>query len=67
MITDATRVRVGDSDLFAPRVGLGTAALGNFLQATTDADAVAVISQALAGSHARAAGSAGPRPIRRRR
>jgi D-threo-aldose 1-dehydrogenase len=48
MITDAAPVRVGDTDLFAPRVGLGTAALGNFLQAMSDADAVAVISRALA-------------------
>ena len=48
MITDAAPVRVGDTDLFAPRVGLGTAALGNFLQAISDADAVAVISRALA-------------------
>ena len=48
MITDATPVRVGDTDLFAPRVGLGTAVLGNFLQAISDADAVAVISRALA-------------------
>src|ERR1700730_7526013 len=49
MITDATPVRVGGTDLFAPRVGLGTAALGNFLQAISDADAVAVIGRALAG------------------
>lgn len=49
MITDATPARVGDTDLFAPRVGLGTAVLGNFLQAISDADAVAVISRALAG------------------
>jgi D-threo-aldose 1-dehydrogenase len=48
MITDATPVRVGDTDLFAPRVGLGTAVLGNFLQAISDADAVAVIRRALA-------------------
>jgi D-threo-aldose 1-dehydrogenase len=48
MITDAAPVRVGDTDLFVPRVGLGTAALGNFLQAMSDADAVAVISRALA-------------------
>ena len=48
MITDVTPVRVGDTDLFAPRVGLGTAALGNFLQAMSDADAVAVIGRALA-------------------
>jgi hypothetical protein len=47
MITDVTPVRIGDTDLFAPRVGLGTAALGNFLQAMSDADAVAVISRAL--------------------
>jgi D-threo-aldose 1-dehydrogenase len=48
MITDAAPARVGHTDLFAPRVGLGTAALGNFLQAMSDADAVAVISRALA-------------------
>ena len=48
MITEATPVRVGGTDLFAPRVGLGTAVLGNFLQAISDADAVAVISRALA-------------------
>jgi D-threo-aldose 1-dehydrogenase len=48
MITDAAPVRVGHTDLFAPRVGLGTAVLGNFLQAISDADAVAVIDRALA-------------------
>jgi D-threo-aldose 1-dehydrogenase len=48
MITDATPVRVGHTDLFAPRVGLGTAVLGNFLQAISDADAIAVIDRALA-------------------
>jgi len=48
MITDAAPVRVGDTDLLAPRVGLGTAVLGNFLQAISDADAVAVIRRALA-------------------
>ena len=48
MITDAAPVRVGDTDLLAPRVGLGTAVLGNFLQAISDADAVAVIGRALA-------------------
>ena len=48
MITDATAVRVGDTDLFAPRVGLGTAVLGNFQQAISDADAIAVINRALA-------------------
>ncbi len=48
MITDAAPVRVGDTDLLAPRVGLGTAVLGNFQQAISDADAVTVISRALA-------------------
>jgi D-threo-aldose 1-dehydrogenase len=48
MITDAAPVRVGRTDLFAPRVGLGTAVLGNFLQAISDADAIAVIQRALA-------------------
>ena len=48
MITDVAPVRIGDTDLLAPRVGLGTAALGNFLQAMSDADADAVISRALA-------------------
>lgn len=48
MITAATPVRVGEPGLFAPRVGLGTAVLGNFLQAISDTDAVAVISRALA-------------------
>jgi D-threo-aldose 1-dehydrogenase len=48
MITDAAPVRVGRTDLFAPRVGLGTAVLGNFLQAISDADAIAVIDRALA-------------------
>jgi D-threo-aldose 1-dehydrogenase len=41
-------VRVGDTDLFVPRIGLGTAALGNFQQAISDADAVAVIDRAMA-------------------
>jgi D-threo-aldose 1-dehydrogenase len=48
MITDAAPVRVGRTDLFAPRVGLGTAVLGNFLQAISNADAIAVIQRALA-------------------
>jgi D-threo-aldose 1-dehydrogenase len=48
MITDAAPVQVGETALFAPRVGLGTAVLGNFLQAISDADAVAVIHRALA-------------------
>lgn len=48
MITAATPVRVGQTGLFAPRVGLGTAVLGNFLHAVSDADAIAVIDRALA-------------------
>jgi D-threo-aldose 1-dehydrogenase len=39
--------RIGATDLFVPRVGLGTAALGNFLEATTDETAVGVIRRAL--------------------
>jgi D-threo-aldose 1-dehydrogenase len=42
------RVPVGSTDLFVPRVGLGTAALGNFLEAMPDEAAVAVIRRALA-------------------
>jgi D-threo-aldose 1-dehydrogenase len=49
MITTAAPARVGHTDLFAPRIGLGTAVLGNFLQAVSDADAIAVIDRALAG------------------
>jgi D-threo-aldose 1-dehydrogenase len=48
MITAAAPVRIGRTNLFAPRVGLGTAVLGNFQQAISDDDAVAVIEQALA-------------------
>ena len=40
--------RMGTTDLLVPRIGLGTAALGNFQQAITDADAVAVVDRALA-------------------
>ncbi|HZX01467.1 aldo/keto reductase [Kribbella sp.] len=40
-------VRVGRTDLFAPRIGLGTAALGNFQRAISDADAIAVVEHAL--------------------
>ncbi|MFD7155531.1 aldo/keto reductase [Kribbella sp. NPDC059898] len=40
-------VRVGRTDLFVPRIGLGTAALGNFQQAISDTDAVAVVDHAL--------------------
>jgi D-threo-aldose 1-dehydrogenase len=48
MITAAPPVRIGRTDLFAPRLGLGTAALGNFQQAISDEDAIAVIDRALA-------------------
>jgi len=41
-------VRVGQTDLFVPRVGLGTAVLGNLLRAISDDDAVGVIDRALA-------------------
>jgi D-threo-aldose 1-dehydrogenase len=47
MITAEKPVRVGHTDLFAPRIGLGTAVLGNFQQAISDDDAIAVIDQAL--------------------
>ncbi|HEY0617206.1 MAG TPA: aldo/keto reductase [Kribbella sp.] len=47
-MTDPATVRVGRTDLFVPRIGLGTAALGNFQQAISDADAVAVLDRALA-------------------
>jgi D-threo-aldose 1-dehydrogenase len=40
-------VRIGSTDLFLPRIGLGTAALSNFLEATTDETAIAVIRRAL--------------------
>ena len=39
--------RMGTTDLLVPRIGLGTAALGNFQQAISDADAVAVVDRAL--------------------
>ncbi|MEU8301285.1 aldo/keto reductase [Micromonospora sp. NPDC048909] len=48
MITAAAPVRIGRTDLFAPRLGLGTAVLGNFQQAISDEDALAVIGRALA-------------------
>lgn len=48
MITAAPPVRVGHTDLLAPRIGMGTAVLGNFQQAISDADAIAVIDRALA-------------------
>src|SRR5882757_9667722 len=47
MVTAEKPVRVGHTELFAPRVGLGTAVLGNFQQAISDDDAIAVIDQAL--------------------
>jgi len=40
-------VKVGTTDLAVPRIGLGTASLGNFLAPMTDTDAVAVIRRAL--------------------
>jgi D-threo-aldose 1-dehydrogenase len=44
----AETVRVGSTDLMVPRIGLGTAALGNFLEPTSDEAAVAVMRRALA-------------------
>ena len=43
-----TEVRVGRTELFVPRIGLGTAALGNFQQAISDKNAVAVVDRAIA-------------------
>jgi D-threo-aldose 1-dehydrogenase len=48
VITFAQPVQVGRTGLFVPRVGLGTAALGNFQQAMTDAESIAVVERALA-------------------
>ncbi|TCC49553.1 aldo/keto reductase [Kribbella pittospori] len=42
-----TEVQVGRTDLFVPRIGLGTAALGNFQQAISDTDAITVVDRAL--------------------
>jgi D-threo-aldose 1-dehydrogenase len=42
------KVRVGSTDLFLPRIGLGTASLGNFLEAMTDEAAIEVMQRALA-------------------
>jgi D-threo-aldose 1-dehydrogenase len=42
-----SEIRVGRTDLLVPRIGLGTAALGNFQQAISDADAVAVVDRSL--------------------
>ncbi len=46
-MSDDAVVRVGRTDLFVPRLGLGTAALGNFQQAISDADATAVLDRAM--------------------
>jgi D-threo-aldose 1-dehydrogenase len=48
MIDVTARARVGRTDLVVPRIGLGTAVLGNFQQAISDEDAIAVIDRALA-------------------
>jgi D-threo-aldose 1-dehydrogenase len=42
------KVRVGSTDLFLPRIGLGTASLGNLLEAMSDGAAVEVMERALA-------------------
>jgi len=47
MITATPKVRIGQTDLFAPRIGLGTVVLGNFLQAISDEDAIIVLDRAL--------------------
>jgi D-threo-aldose 1-dehydrogenase len=47
MIDWKRTVRVGATDLFVPRIGLGTASLGNLLVPTTDDEAIAVIRHAL--------------------
>ena len=43
----AARATVGRTDLSVPRVGLGTAVLGNFQQAISDEDAIGVLDHAL--------------------
>ena len=48
MIDVAERARMGRTDLVVPRIGLGTAVLGNFQRAISDEDAIAVIDHALA-------------------
>jgi D-threo-aldose 1-dehydrogenase len=48
MINWKLTTRVGATELFVPRIGLGTAALGNFLVPMTDDEAVWVIRYALA-------------------
>jgi D-threo-aldose 1-dehydrogenase len=47
MIAWEETVEVGTTGLQIPRIGLGTAALGNFLEAMSDDDAIAVIRHAL--------------------
>jgi D-threo-aldose 1-dehydrogenase len=49
MIDAMARVRMGRTDLVVPRMGLGTAVLGNFQRAISDEAAIAVIDRALAG------------------
>jgi len=47
VINWAERTPVGSTGLALPRIGLGTASLGNFLEAMSDDDAVSVIRRAL--------------------
>ena len=47
MIDWKRTVRVGATELFVPRIGLGTASLGNLLVPTTDDEAIGVIRHAL--------------------
>lgn len=47
MIDWKRTVRIGDTELFVPRISLGTASLGNFLVPTTDDEAIGVIRRAL--------------------
>ncbi|MBT2231935.1 aldo/keto reductase [Nonomuraea sp. NEAU-A123] len=47
MIDPQATVQIGDTGLRLPRIGLGTASLGNFLSPISDEDAAAVIARAL--------------------
>jgi D-threo-aldose 1-dehydrogenase len=47
MIDWKSPTRIGGTELFVPRIGLGTASLGNFLVPMTDDEAVGVIRHAL--------------------
>jgi D-threo-aldose 1-dehydrogenase len=47
MIDWKRTVRIGSTELLMPRIGLGTASLGNFLSVMTDDEAIAVIQRAL--------------------